>query len=667
MPLVSVVGRKSLKTRSFFLGVYLLLTVGAITMVYPFALMLSMSTCSRADYEDFSLVPEFWHDDGAMFKKIVVDAAPMDELSVWFSKDTWFSPLDIEPSDFDSLQAISYEQRAKTAADMREFVDEVCPKEYRMPLFSLQTDSPLYLANDYQEWLKSRYKSVEAANKAYRDTAEAWNELAMTQEQPNRQPQTDIRSREWREFIESRSAEKTNLANADRDVRRMITTVGAPKDFRGPRDAKGQPVVASLTYDDLLAGKLGSGTLDKFFENYAAARFVQVDTVEASSAWSAFLLKRDVRTGQKLTARQPVGQGEASLWAQFVQRECPRTALKLLRPEDNWREYLRAKYHTAEAVNEAHGTSYKNFNEARIPYGVFQYQNFIDRASEYRWKYFTYNFATSLSFITVHGNALLVTVIYIALSVIAALTVNPLAAYAMSRFRLKENYHILIFLLATMAFPGEVLMIPNFLLIKSFPVVPVIAAGLCLLGFYLLFAKLKLRLSPMISATIALLATAGMAGWVIPGLMRTAGVDTSVSLMNSYWALVLPGLANGYGIFLLKGFFDSLPPELYEAGLIDGASEMRMFRQITLPLCKPILAVLALGAFTAAYGAFMHAFLVCQDPKMWTLMVFLYEFQQNHNVPMSMSALVLAAVPTLVVFIFCQNIILRGIVIPTYK
>jgi multiple sugar transport system permease protein len=110
-----------------------------------------------------------------------------------------------------------------------------------------------------------------------------------------------------------------------------------------------------------------------------------------------------------------------------------------------------------------------------------------------------------------------------------------------------------------------------------------------------------------------------------------------------------------------------LPPELYEAGLIDGASELRMFWRITLPMSKPILAVIALGAFSGAYGAFMHAFLICQDPRMWTLMVFLYEFQQLHALPLVMASLLVAAVPTLLVFVFCQNIILRGIVIPTYK
>ena len=58
---------------------------------------------------------------------------------------------------------------------------------------------------------------------------------------------------------------------------------------------------------------------------------------------------------------------------------------------------------------------------------------------------------------------------------------------------------------------------------------------------------------------------------------------------------------------------------------------------------------------------------ICQDPKMWTLMVFLYEFQQQHIVSMVMASLVVAALPTLLVFVFCQNIILRGIVIPQYK
>jgi len=74
-----------------------------------------------------------------------------------------------------------------------------------------------------------------------------------------------------------------------------------------------------------------------------------------------------------------------------------------------------------------------------------------------------------------------------------------------------------------------------------------------------------------------------------------------------------------------------------------------------------------LGAFTGAYGSFMWALIVCQNPKMWTLMVWLQ--QMSGWAPMSMvyASLVLAAIPTLLVFIFCQNIIMRGIILPMEK
>jgi len=350
-----------------------------------------------------------------------------------------------------------------------------------------------------------------------------------------------------------------------------------------------------------------------------------------------------------------------------VQNECSLDAIRLVRPEDYWRPFLQQRHGTIAKLNQAYGTHYADFAPIQIPYAVFRYDNFLQEKGSLRLKYLTHNFKMVFEFVAVHGNALKVTLIYIILMILGTLTVNPLAAYAMSRFRLKETYHVLIFLLATMAFPGEVLMIPGFLLIKSFPWVQIVVVTACLLGFYLLVRWLGKRLPLVVSATLALAATALIAGWLVPHVAARFNVRASVSLMNTFWALILPGLANGYGIFLLKGFFDTLPPELYEAGLIDGASELRMFWQITLPLCKPILAVMALGAFTAAYGAFMHAFLICQDPKMWTFMVFLYEFQQLHIVPMIMASLVVAAIPTLLVFIFCQNIIIRGIVIPTFK
>jgi multiple sugar transport system permease protein len=363
----------------------------------------------------------------------------------------------------------------------------------------------------------------------------------------------------------------------------------------------------------------------------------------------------------------PPDAGAAGLWSLFVQRDCPLEALHLVRPEDFWQPFLRQRYPSLAALNAAWGATYAAWDEVRLPWAAFKYDGFLREKDGLRGRYIRHNFATVFAFIAIHGQALRVTLIYILLSVVSALTVNPLAAYAMSRFRLKESHHILVFLLATMAFPGEVLMIPNFLLIKSFPYLQILTVLACLALFFLVARVLGRRLPLLLAATVGLALVAAVAGWVVPHTARRLGMADSISLMNTFWALVLPGLANGYGIFLLKGFFDSLPPELYEAGLIDGASELRMFWRITLPMSKPILAVIALGAFSGAYGAFMHAFLICQDPKMWTLMVFLYEFQQMHTLPLVMASLVVAAIPTLLVFVFCQNVILRGIVIPTFK
>jgi len=137
-----------------------------------------------------------------------------------------------------------------------------------------------------------------------------------------------------------------------------------------------------------------------------------------------------------------------------------------------------------------------------------------------------------------------------------------------------------------------------------------------------------------------------------------------LGLLNTFAALVLPTAASGYMIFLLKGFFDSLPQELFEAGQLDGAKETMMMARIALPLSKPVLGYLALIAFMSAYSAFIYAFLIAQDQQMWTLMVWIYQLQNLAPKSVMMAALTLAAVPTLAVFLLAQNVIMRGIVLP---
>ncbi len=679
MPLISKVGRSSIGVRLTLLAMYVLLGVGAVTMVYPFALMLSMSTVGRGECQEFRLVPRYLVSEAALFKRYLLDSIPsgwggsamsdypVNMIAGWFGRDYWFNSSDVREDDLRPVMNTPAAQRAAIAGDMRAFLLEACPGEFKTPAFLFDRDGPFALMPDFYGWLRNKYGVLDAVNRAYNDNAASWEEVGAPVEQPNRRPEQRARNLDWRAFLEQRPPERTGLFDADYHVFRLVNRLDLPDNYPGARAPDGSVIRSLITYDDLMAGRLGEDAVAEFFRKFAPPIFMRIDLVKAAGAWRTFLRDRDRAPELPLTERLPDDLKLAGLWASFVQRECPPAALSLVRPEDHWRTFLRARYADIADLNRAHGADYREFNEARLPHAVFRYDCFLRERPGLRRAYFLNNYRKVLEFAVLHGAAMRVTLIYIILTIAATLTVNPLAAYAMSRFRLKESHHILLFLLVTMTFPGEVLMIPSFLMIKSFPLGQLAAGAACLVLFYWLTRRLARRLPLPAALLLAAILPGLLGGWALPRLAAHWNLDLSVSLMNSFWALVLPGMANGYGIFLLKGFFDSLPPELYEAGLIDGAGEFRMFWRITLPLCKPILAVLALGAFSGAYGAFMHAFLTCQDPKMWTFMVFLYEFQQTHSLPMVMASLVVAAVPTLLVFIFCQNIILRGIVIPTFK
>ena len=232
---------------------------------------------------------------------------------------------------------------------------------------------------------------------------------------------------------------------------------------------------------------------------------------------------------------------------------------------------------------------------------------------EHGWRDFAQsafaNYRLVGDYLFLRGRAFANTILLVILTILASLTVNPLAAYALSRFKMRSTEKILLFMLATMAFPAAVTAIPGFLLIRD------------------------------------------------------------LGLLNSFAALILPSVASGMSIFILKGFFDALPRELYEAAAIDGANEWTVFCRITLPMTTPILAVNALNAFIHAYSSWEWAFLVCQKESHWTLAVWMYQMSQTftHQPWCVMAGFVLVSIPTALVFLVCQKVILRGIVLPSMK
>src|SRR5512137_1455463 len=112
MPHITQVGRKAWSFRLLATGLYLLLSLGAITMAYPFMLMLTMATAGRSEYQEFRLIQQYWHSEAAQFRRYVIDLLPfyhaawrpqddvfVARLSPWFGQDHWFLGQDIKVDD----------------------------------------------------------------------------------------------------------------------------------------------------------------------------------------------------------------------------------------------------------------------------------------------------------------------------------------------------------------------------------------------------------------------------------------------------------------------------------------------------------------------------------------------------------------------------------------
>ena len=342
-------------------------------------------------------------------------------------------------------------------------------------------------------------------------------------------------------------------------------------------------------------------------------------------------------------------------WERFVRdpQACPLERIEIYGPRQAFEEF----------VAQRRGIPVETIVPLRLPIPQADYHDMLTHARALRWEFSTRNYKHVFEYVLLHGRGIFNTFIYCLLAIGSAVLVNPLAAYALSRYKLPHTYKILLFCMATMAFPGEVTVIPVFLLLKRFPLWPLAGGITAFFVAFWLVKKLWPRLVESLQLMAALAAALLVGGWLIPALID----KPTVSLLNTFAALALPNMANGFFIFLLKGFFDSLPPELYESAEIDGASEWIKFWQITMSLSKPILAVIALTAFTQAYSAFMMALIIIPDSKMWTLMVWIYQLQSQSHLAVVYASLVIAAVPTFVVFTLCQNLIIRGIVVPVEK
>ena len=186
---------------------------------------------------------------------------------------------------------------------------------------------------------------------------------------------------------------------------------------------------------------------------------------------------------------------------------------------------------------------------------------------------------------------------------------------------------------------------------------------LCSLAGYA-FARLRFPGSQV--AFILILATLMVPFQVV--MIPTLLIVKHLHLVDTLPALVLPNLATPFGIYLLRQFFISLPVELEEAALIDGASRLRILRSILLPLMGPPLSTVAVLTFLSVWNDFLWPLVVIATPENMTVQLGLATFQSAHftNWPVLMAATMISQLPVFILFLvgqrwFVQSIASTGI------
>lgn len=217
-------------------------------------------------------------------------------------------------------------------------------------------------------------------------------------------------------------------------------------------------------------------------------------------------------------------------------------------------------------------------------------------------KFYWSNYAdvwTKVPFLTYYLNTLKIAGITTLLQVFTC----SMAAYAFAKVRFPERDKLFLLYLATMMIPYQVMMIPQFLLMKE------------------------------------------------------------IGLVNSHWALILLGAFNPFGVFLFRQFFITIPEELSEAARIDGLNEFGIYFRIILPLTRPAIASLIIFTFMHSWNDFLGPLIYLNSDSLFTLQLGMQHFQTEYSTEYGplMAAAVSAIVPMIIVYFLAQDHFIEGI------
>lgn len=200
--------------------------------------------------------------------------------------------------------------------------------------------------------------------------------------------------------------------------------------------------------------------------------------------------------------------------------------------------------------------------------------------------------------------------LFLSLSVsIISLFFNSMAGFAFAKYRFKGKNFIFNLLLSSMIIPSQVTMLPLFLMLKS-------------MGF-----------------------------------------------INTYMAIIIPGMANIFGIFLIRQYCLAIPDSLIEAARMDGATDFQIYRKVILPLAIPVLVTLAIFSFLGTWNDFLWPLIALTDDSMYTLPVALSNLMLEHtkDPELMMAGSVVTVIPVIIVFLALQKYYIKGIMMGSVK
>jgi multiple sugar transport system permease protein len=159
---------------------------------------------------------------------------------------------------------------------------------------------------------------------------------------------------------------------------------------------------------------------------------------------------------------------------------------------------------------------------------------------------------------------------------------------------------------------------------------------------------------------------------MIPGFLTLIPryvLTSQLGMLNTYPGMIVPFLTGTFGIFLTKQYMLGIPDEIVDAAKVDGASALAIYWRIIMPLCKPIVAVLAIFVFDWAWDDLLWGTIILTDRDMWTLPVAIsnIRMQAGALIELQMAGSTLAIAPVIVLFAFLQQHIVRGVALSGLK